>query len=92
MAPIDIHIKHAGKIYDIPLDTDLPPAAFKEAVYQLTGVPVDRMKVMVKGGVLKVGIEITNYGKFTNNTGSFRMTLPGRRLLPKLYDWGKIAC
>ena len=52
MAPLKVHIKHAGKKHDLELDTEKPPVAFKEAVYQLTGVPVDRMKVMVKGGVL----------------------------------------
>lgn len=54
MAPISVNIKHSGKTHNVQLDIDLPPAAFKEAVYNVTGVPVDRMKVMVKGGVLKV--------------------------------------
>jgi len=54
MAPLHVHVKHAGKTYDAQLDTDLPPAAFKDAVYHLTGVPPDRMKVMIKGGMLKV--------------------------------------
>ncbi|KAF4612078.1 hypothetical protein D9613_003868 [Agrocybe pediades] len=53
MAPFQVHIKHAGKTYDLPLDPDLPPAVFKDSVYNVTGVPTDRMKVMVKGGVLK---------------------------------------
>ena len=51
---MQVHIKHAGKTYDVPLDPDLPPAAFKEAIFQRTGVPPDRMKVMVKSGFLKV--------------------------------------
>lgn len=54
MASLNVHIKHAGKVHDLPLDPDAPASAFKEAVYQVTGVPVDRMKVMIKGGVLKV--------------------------------------
>jgi ubiquitin carboxyl-terminal hydrolase 14 len=54
MSPIQVHIKHAGKLYDVQLDQDLPPNAFKDAIYQVTGVPLDRMKVMVKGGILKV--------------------------------------
>jgi ubiquitin carboxyl-terminal hydrolase 14 len=54
MAPLSVHIKHAGKIHDVSLDPDLPPPIFKDAVFAVTGVPVDRMKVMVKGGVLKV--------------------------------------
>ncbi|KAF8174908.1 ubiquitin carboxyl-terminal hydrolase 6 [Pholiota molesta] len=53
MAPIQVNIKHAGKTYNLPLDPDLPPAVFKDTVYNATGVPPDRMKVMVKGGVLK---------------------------------------
>jgi hypothetical protein len=54
MAPLKVHVKHAGKKHDLELDPEKQPLAFKEAIYQLTGVPVDRMKVMVKGGVLKV--------------------------------------
>ena len=54
MAPLNVHIKHAGNKYDLELDPEQAPLAFKEAVYQCTGVPVDRMKIMVKGGVLKV--------------------------------------
>jgi hypothetical protein len=54
MAPITVNIKHSGKSYALNLDPDLPAKAFKEQVYQVTGIPVDRMKVMVKGGVLKV--------------------------------------
>jgi hypothetical protein len=61
MAPLKVHIKHAGKKHDVELDTAKPPVAFKESVYQLTGVPVDRMKVMVKGGVLKVCRDFWNY-------------------------------
>ncbi|THH14376.1 hypothetical protein EW146_g5944 [Bondarzewia mesenterica] len=53
MAPLAVHIKHAGKVHDLTLDTDRPGLVFKEDIYQTTGVPVDRMKVMVKGGMLK---------------------------------------
>ncbi|KAJ7858625.1 hypothetical protein B0H14DRAFT_2748222 [Mycena olivaceomarginata] len=53
MAPISVNIKHSGKSYPLELDPDLPAKAFKEQVYQATGIPVDRMKVMVKTGVLK---------------------------------------
>jgi hypothetical protein len=62
---LPVHIKHAGKVYDVDLDTDLPASAFKDAIYQVTGVPPERMKVMIKGGVLKVCIAssraITSY-------------------------------
>ena len=54
MPPFKVQIKHAGNKYDLELDPEKPPLAFKEAVYRSTGVPIDRMKIMVKGGVLKV--------------------------------------
>ena len=54
MSPLSVHIKHAGKVYDLQLDQDLPPSVFKDTIYHATGIPVDRMKVMVKGGLLKV--------------------------------------
>lgn len=56
MAPLTVHIKHAGKTHDVTLNPDLPPSVFKDAIYQVTGVPPDRMKVMIKGGVLKVNL------------------------------------
>ena len=55
MSPLTVHVKHAAKVYDVQLDPDQPASVFKNAVYQLTGVPLDRMKVMIKGGILKVG-------------------------------------
>ena len=54
MAPLNVHIKHAGRIHDVQLDIDQSPTVFKDAIYQVTGVPPERMKVMVKGGILKV--------------------------------------
>ena len=62
MAPLAVKIKHAGKVHDVELDVSLPPGAFKEAIYQKTGVPPDRMKVMIKGGILKVRRAIVRAG------------------------------
>lgn len=54
MPTLSVTVKHAGKTYsDLPLNTELPGLAFKQTVYEKTGVPLDRMKVMVKGGILK---------------------------------------
>lgn len=50
---LNVAIKHGGKAYDVKLDPSLPPTAFKQSIYEVTGVPPDRMKVMIKGGVLK---------------------------------------
>jgi hypothetical protein len=40
--------------HDVSLNPAGPAAEFKDAIYQLTGVPVERQKVMIKGGMLKV--------------------------------------
>ncbi|SNX83511.1 related to ubiquitin-specific protease [Melanopsichium pennsylvanicum] len=59
---IPIKVKHNGKIHDITLDTAQPAAAFKQSIYENTGVPSDRMKVMVKGGMLKDDHDLTKIG------------------------------
>lgn len=51
---LSVRIKHAGKPYDVELDTDGPPTKFMDAISNVTGVPKDRMKVMTKGATLKV--------------------------------------
>lgn len=50
---LNVAIKHAGRAYDVKLDPSLPPSAFKQSISEVTGVPVDRLKVMIKGGMLK---------------------------------------
>lgn len=59
---IPIKVKHNGKLHDIDLDTAQPATAFKQAIYEKTGVPSDRMKVMVKGGMLKDDHDLTKIG------------------------------
>ncbi|EGG01722.1 ubiquitin C-terminal hydrolase [Melampsora larici-populina 98AG31] len=48
-----VSIKHAGKKYDLDLDINQPPSAFKQSVYRLTGVEPSKQKILVKGGQLK---------------------------------------
>ena len=38
----------------IEIDTSQPPIVFKSQLDTLTGVPPERQKIMVKGGILKV--------------------------------------
>lgn len=38
----------------VEIDTSQPPYLFKCQLYDLTGVPPERQKIMVKGGLLKV--------------------------------------
>jgi ubiquitin carboxyl-terminal hydrolase 14 len=41
----------------IEIDVSLPPYVFKAQLYDLTGVPPERQKIMVKGGLLKVTLD-----------------------------------
>ena len=79
MASIPVTIKHSGKTYTLALDASQPPLAFKETIYQSTGVPVDRMKVMIKGGTLKDD----DWGKLALKEGMSFMVLGTAGELPK---------
>ncbi|KAJ3487917.1 hypothetical protein NLI96_g3205 [Meripilus lineatus] len=80
MSPLAVHIKHAGKVHNVELNTDLPPGAFKEAIYQVTGVPPERMKVMIKGGMLK---DDTDWRKVAPKAGQTFMVIGAAGELPK---------
>lgn len=79
MSSIPVTIKHSGKTYSLTLDASQPPRAFKETIYQSTGVPVDRMKVMIKGGTLKDD----DWGKVALKEGLSFMVLGTAGELPK---------
>ncbi|CCM05924.1 uncharacterized protein FIBRA_08162 [Fibroporia radiculosa] len=80
MAPLAVKIKHAGKVHDVQLNLDQPPAVFKDAIYQVTGVPPDRMKVMIKGGTLK---DDTDWRKVAPKEGQTFMVIGAAGELPK---------
>ncbi|OJA15949.1 hypothetical protein AZE42_10909 [Rhizopogon vesiculosus] len=80
MAPLAVHVKHAGKTLDVSLDPALPPSVFKEAIYQVTGVPPERMKVMIKGGMLK---DDTDWKKVAPKAGQTFMVIGAAGELPK---------
>ncbi|KDQ55955.1 hypothetical protein JAAARDRAFT_36745 [Jaapia argillacea MUCL 33604] len=80
MAPIQVSIKHAGKSHSLELDTDQPAGVFKEAVSAVTGVPVERVKVMVKGGVLK---DDSDWKKIAPKPGQTFMVVGTATELPK---------
>lgn len=84
MAPIPVHIKHAGKTHDVSLDVEQLPVVFKQSIYEVTGVPVDRMKVMIKGGVLK---DDTPWKKVTPKEVSI-WALSGMELVVREIDHG----
>ena len=46
-------VKGGKESHDVDVDTTMPGLVFKNQLYSLTGVPPDRQKIMVKGGMLK---------------------------------------
>ncbi|KAG1852530.1 hypothetical protein F4604DRAFT_1686633 [Suillus subluteus] len=51
MSPLAEHVKDGGKLIDF-LHQSLPPGMFEDAAYQVMDVPLERMKIMIKGSVL----------------------------------------
>ncbi|GAA5863401.1 hypothetical protein JCM8547_006970 [Rhodosporidiobolus lusitaniae] len=63
MAPFALSLKHAGKTYQLDaFDPSAGAGVFKEQIYNLTGVPVDKVKVPVKGGMLKDDADLSKLG------------------------------
>ena len=53
MGNLKVQVKWQKDTYDVEIDTSQPPVVFKQQLFSLTGVPADRQKIMVKGGMLK---------------------------------------
>ncbi|CAH6718639.1 ubiquitin carboxyl-terminal hydrolase 6 [[Candida] jaroonii] len=47
-----IKIKNAGKVYDIEVDDSANGLEFKNAIAAKTNIPVDKQKILIKGGKL----------------------------------------
>ncbi|KAG8984456.1 deubiquitinating enzyme [Tulasnella sp. JGI-2019a] len=81
MPPIRVSIKHSGKtIPDLELDPEKPGAVFKQTIYEKTGVPLDRMKVIVKWGMLK---DDTDWAKVGVKEGQTFTVIGAAGELPK---------
>ncbi|KAI8377303.1 hypothetical protein BD560DRAFT_432995 [Blakeslea trispora] len=63
MPKINVTVKWNGKKFDnLELDTDESPELFKTQIYSQTGVPPERQKIMVKGGILKDTTDLNKLG------------------------------
>ncbi|OMO66356.1 Ubiquitin [Corchorus olitorius] len=52
--PVLVSVKWQKEVFKaVEIDTSQPPYVFKCQLYDLTGVPPERQKIMVKGGLLK---------------------------------------
>ncbi|PWN26331.1 cysteine proteinase [Jaminaea rosea] len=80
MPSITIKIKHDRNVHQVSVDPSQPATAFKAAIHQKTGVPPERQKVMVKGGLLK---DDTDLSKLNLKEGQMLMVIGTAGELPK---------
>ncbi|KAI9282662.1 hypothetical protein BY458DRAFT_552270 [Sporodiniella umbellata] len=81
MPKISVNIKWSGKKFEnMELDTDESPELFKTQVYSQTGVPPERQKIMVKGGILK---DTTDLNQLNLKNGHTFMVMGTAGELPK---------
>ena len=66
--------------HEVSVDPSQPATAFKESIYQKTGVPPERQKVMVKGGLLKNDADLQ---KLNFKPGQMIMVIGSTGELPK---------
>ena len=56
---VHVSVKWGKESHDVDVDTTMPGLVFKNQLYSLTGVPPERQKIMVKGGMLKDDADLT---------------------------------
>lgn len=52
MSPIKVSIKNSGKLYPLELQLEETGLQFKEKIKDLTNIPIERQKILLKGGQL----------------------------------------
>lgn len=58
--PITVSIKNAGKVHEIQLEDDATGLDFKQTIQEITQIPVERQKILVKGGKLSNDVLISS--------------------------------
>ncbi|CCE78235.1 Piso0_000853 [Millerozyma farinosa CBS 7064] len=60
MGSFKLTIKHAGKPHEIELDESDTGLAFKEKIRELTNIPPERQKILIKGGKLGDDVKVSS--------------------------------
>jgi len=80
MVSIPVAVKHGPTSHTLTLDTTQPPLGFKGLISDVTGVPVNRMKVMLRGKVIK---DDSSWDEFKPKAGQTFMVLGSATELPR---------
>ncbi len=59
---VKVAVKWAKETYKVEVDPQEPGLVFKHQLFSLTGVPPERQKIMVKGGMLKDDADVAKLG------------------------------
>ena len=59
---VKVAVKWAKETYSVDVDLAEPGLVFKHQLFSLTGVPPERQKIMVKGGMLKDDADVAKLG------------------------------
>jgi len=62
VAMVKVAVKWAKETYNVEVDPQEPGLVFKHQLFSLTGVPPERQKIMVKGGMLKDDADVAKLG------------------------------
>ncbi|CAD6887651.1 unnamed protein product [Tilletia laevis] len=65
---VNVKVKHNGKVHELALDPAQPATVFKQSLYEKTGVPPERQKMVVKGGMLKDDTDMSKLGAKNGQT------------------------
>ncbi|EJU00282.1 ubiquitin carboxyl-terminal hydrolase 6 [Dacryopinax primogenitus] len=83
MTSLFVTVKHGPTAHSLSLDTSQSPMAFKLLVSGTTGVPVERMKLMLRGKVVK---DDSSWDEFKPKADQTFMVLGSATELPKPPD------
>ena len=59
---VKVAVKWTKQTYNVDVDPAEPGLVFKHQLFSLTGVPPERQKIMVKGGMLKDDADMAKLG------------------------------
>ena len=59
---VKVAVKWAKETFNVDVDPQEPGLVFKHQLFSLTGVPPERQKIMVKGGMLKDDADVAKLG------------------------------
>ncbi|QPG74731.1 hypothetical protein FOA43_002064 [Brettanomyces nanus] len=68
MGAVKVIIRNAGKTYPIEVNLEEPGVSFKKQIYEATNIPLERQKVLLKGGKLRDDSDLNKFNLKENQS------------------------